>query len=156
MQGDEQVVEVLNSVLSAELTAINQYFLDAKMLDNWGYDRLGERFLAESIGEMKDADKLIERVLYLEGHPNVQRLGTIRTGETPIEQLRLALALEVEAIKRLNEGIDRCVASDDHGTRSVFEEILEGEEAHADWLETQLSLVDQIGDTNYLAQQLHD
>ena len=104
MQGDPQIIELLNEVLTAELTAVNQYFLDAKMFDNWGYDRLGERFRSESIDEMKDADHLIERLLYLEGHPNLQRLGTIRTGENPVEKLTLALALEREAIARLNRG----------------------------------------------------
>ncbi len=112
MEGNAQVIELLNEVLTAELTAVNQYFLDAKMFDNWGYERLGERFRSESIDEMKDADHLIERLLYLEGHPNLQRLGNIRTGESPVEKLTLALALEREAIDRLNRGIALCV---EHG-----------------------------------------
>jgi bacterioferritin len=156
VHGDEEVVELLNDVLTGELTAINQYFLDAKMFDNWGYHRLSARFRSESIGEMKDADELIERLLYLEGHPNVQRLFTIRTGETPAEKLRLALALEREAVERLNRGIAACVGKGDNGSRELLEEILVGEEDHADWLETQLALIDQVGDANYLAQQIHD
>ena len=156
MQGDPQVLELLNEVLTAELTAVNQYFLDSKMFDNWGYDRLAERFRSESIDEMKDADHLIERLLYLEGHPNLQRLGAIRTGEEPVEKLSLALALEQEAIARLNAGIALCVDRGDNGSRDLLEEILEGEEGHADWLETQLSLAEQLGQAHYLAQQIRD
>lgn len=154
MRGDTLVIELLNEVLTAELTAVNQYFLDAKMFDNWGYHRLGERFREESIDEMKDADRLIERVLYLEGHPNVQRLGTVLTGERPVEKLTLALEVEKEAIERLNRGIALCVEQGDNGTRELLEDVLEGEEGHADWLETQLVLVDQIGEAHYLAQQV--
>jgi bacterioferritin len=156
MQGDPEIVELLNEVLTAELTAVNQYFLDAKMYENWGYHRLAERFRSESIDEMKDADHLIERLLYLDGHPNLQRLGTIRTGETPVEKLSLALTLEQEAIVRLNGGIALCVGRGDNGTRDLLEEILEGEEDHADWLESQLSLVEQLGQAHYLAQQIRD
>src|SRR5580704_8489654 len=156
MQGDPQVLELLNEVLTAELTAVNQYFLDSKMFDNWGYDRLAERFRSESIDEMKDADHLIERLLYLEGHPNLQRLGAIRTGEEPVEKLSLALELEKEAIARLNPGIALCVDRGDNGSRDLLEEILEGEEDHADWLETQLSLAEQLGQAHYLAQQIRD
>jgi bacterioferritin len=156
MQGDPGVIELLNEVLTAELTAVNQYFLDAKMFDNWGYDRLGERFRSESIDEMKDADHLVERVLYLEGHPNLQRLGTIRTGESAVEKLTLALELEREAIERLNRGIVLCVERGDNGSRDLLAEILEGEEDQADWLESQLALVDQLGQGLYLAQQIRD
>jgi len=156
MQGDPQVVELLNEVLTAELTAVNQYFLDAKMFDNWGYERLAERFRSESIDEMKDADHLMERLLYLEGHPNLQRLGTIRTGESPVEKLSLALTLEHEAIARLNPGIALCVERGDNGSRDLLAEILEGEEDHADWLESQLWLVEQLGQAHYLAQQIRD
>ena len=156
MRGDEEVIDLLNDVLTAELTAVNQYFLDAKMFDNWGYVRLGERFRSESIGEMKDADDLIERILYLDGHPNVQRLGNIRTGESTAEKLTLALALEREAIDRLNQGIALCVAHADNGSRDLLEDILEGEEDHADWLETQLELIRQLGDVHYQAQQIRD
>jgi bacterioferritin len=156
MQGDPQIIDLLNEVLTAELTAVNQYFLDAKMYDNWGYERLAERFRSESIDEMKDADHLIERLLYLEGHPNLQRLGTIRTGESPVEKLSLALTLEQEAIARLNPGIALCVERGDNGSRDLLAEILEGEEDHADWLESQLSLVEQLGEAHYLAQQIRD
>jgi bacterioferritin len=156
MNGDDAVVERLNDVLTAELTAVNQYFLDAKMFDNWGYPRLGAHFRTESIGEMKDAESLMERLLYLEGHPNVQRLGSIATGETPTEKLSLALDLERLAVERLNQGIALCVARGDNGTRDLLEEILEGEEEHADWLETQLRVIDQIGEALYLTQQVHE
>jgi bacterioferritin len=156
MQGDPQIIDLLNEVLTAELTAVNQYFLDAKMYDNWGYERLAERFRSESIDEMKDADHLIERLLFLEGHPNLQRLGTIRTGESPVEKLSLALTLEQEAIARLNPGIALCVERGDNGSRDLLADILEGEEDHADWLESQLSLIDQLGQVHYLAQQVRD
>ena len=155
-RGDPGIVGLLNEVLTAELTAVNQYFLDAKMFDNWGYERLAERFRSESIDEMKDADHLIERLLYLDGHPNLQRLGTIRTGESPVEKLSLALNLEKEAIARLNPGIALCVERGDNGSRDLLADILEGEEDHADWLESQLSLVEQLGQEHYLAQQIRD
>ena len=156
MKGHDDIIELLNDVLTAELTAINQYFVDAKMFQNWGYERLGKKFRDESIDEMHDADKLIERILYLDGLPNLQRLGTVRVGETPVEKLRLALELEREAIDRLNTGIARCVELADNGSRELLEEILVGEESHADWLESQLELVRQLGDAHYLAQQIHD
>ena len=154
MQGDPAVIELLNDVLTAELTSTNQYFLDARMFGNWGYDHLEEHFRDESIGEMKDADRLIERILYLEGLPNVQRLGTVRIGETPPEKLTLALDLEREAIERLNRGIALCVERGDNGSRDLLESILEGEEGHADWLESQLELIRQLGEAHYLAQQI--
>jgi bacterioferritin len=156
VRGHESVLELLNEVLTAELTATNQYFLDAKMCDNWGYARLGEHFREQSIGEMKDADRLIERILYLEGHPNLQRLATIRTGESALEKLRLALDLEREAIDRLNQGTTLCAELSDNGTRELLEDVLEGEEDHADWLETQLELTRQIGEPLYLSQQVRD
>ena len=156
MKGHDEIIELLNDVLTAELTAVNQYFLDAKMLSNWGYDRLGAKFRHESIDEMKDADALIERVLYLDGMPNVQRLGAIQIGETAVEKLHLALDLEKAAIERLNRGVELCVKLGDNGSRELLEGILVGEEGHADWLETQLELVRQLGDANYLSQQIHD
>jgi bacterioferritin len=156
MQRDAAIIELLNEVLTAELTSINQYFVDAKMLDNWGYDRLAKHYYDESIDEMKDAEKLVERILFLEGVPNMQRLSTVRVGETPPEKLQLALDLEYESIQRLNLGIAKCVELGDNGTRELLEHILEGEEEHADWLETQLGLISQLGETHYLAQQLHD
>jgi len=154
VQGESEVLALLNDVLTAELTAVNQYFLDAKMFSNWGYDELAQRFRSESIAEMKDADVLIERILYLDGHPNVQRLAAIRTGETAGEKLNAALDLEREAIERLNEGIPLCTARGDAGSRVLLEGILEGEEKHADWLETQLRLIGEIGESLYLAQQI--
>jgi bacterioferritin len=156
MQGDEGVLEFLNEVLTAELTAINQYFLDAKMFSNWGYERLAQRFRDDSIDEMKDADKLIERLLFLDGLPNVQRLGAIRTGERAVEKLELALALEHEAIDRLNRGLALCVERGDGGSRELVESILTGEEEHADWLESQLELVNQVGEELYLSQQIRE
>ncbi|MEP7112134.1 MAG: bacterioferritin [Ilumatobacteraceae bacterium] len=156
MKGHDDIIELLNDVLTAELTAINQYFVDAKMFQNWGYQRLGKRFREESIDEMHDADKLIERILYLDGMPNLQRLGAVRVGDTPVEKLQLALELEQMAIQRLNDGIARCVALGDNGSRELLEEILTGEESHADWLESQLELVRQLGEAHYLAQFIHD
>ena len=156
MKGSEEVVELLNEVLTAELTAINQYFVDAKMIGNWGYDRLAAKFREDSIDEMKDADALTERILYLEGTPNLQRLGTVRVGETVTEKLQAALDLERSAIERLNRGVATCTAQGDNGSRELLEQILDGEEEHADWLETQLELIRQVGDAHYLAQQIRD
>ncbi|MGH9048672.1 MAG: bacterioferritin [Acidimicrobiia bacterium] len=156
MQGSIAVVELLNEVLTAELTAVNQYFLHAKMCDNWGYERLAHHSRDESMGEMKDAEHLVERILYLEGVPNLQRLGTVSVGETVPEQLGLDLELERAAIDRLNRGIALCVAESDNGSRDLLEDILEGEEEHADWLETQLSLLATVGEAHYLSQQMHD
>ena len=156
MQGHAEVIELLNEVLTAELTSVNQYFVDYKMLENWGYEPLAKHYREESIDEMKDADDLIERILYLEGVPNLQRLGTVRVGEEPVEKLQLALELERDAIERLNLGIAKCLELADNGTRELLEQILEGEEDHADWLETQLGLVAQLGETAYLSQQLRD
>ena len=154
MQGNEAVLEFLNEVLTAELTAINQYFIDSKMMANWGYQRLADKVRADSIDEMGDAEKLIDRILYLDGVPNLQRLGSVRVGESVPEKLRLALQVETEAIERLNRGIALCTEVGDNGSREVAEDILAGEEEHADWLETQLELIRQIGEANYLAQQI--
>jgi bacterioferritin len=156
VQGDATIIELLNDVLTAELTAINQYFVDSKMYENWGYERLAKRFYDESIDEMKDAQQLIERILYLEGVPNLQRLGQVRVGETVDEKLRLALDLEREAIARLNGGMQQCVEAGDNGSRELLDDVLEGEEQHADWLETQLTLLRQVGEAQYLAQQIRD
>jgi bacterioferritin len=154
MQGNAEIIELLNDVLTAELTAINQYFIDAKMLENWGLKKLGDHFRDDSIDEMKDADELIERILYLDGMPNLQRLGTLRVGETAVEKLELALDLERAAIARLNDGIARCTTAGDHGSRELLEKILHGEEEHADWLETQLAAIERTGLENFLAAQL--
>ncbi len=156
MKGDDQIIETLNEVLTAELTAINQYFLDAEMFNNWGYRRLAKVFRDNSMDEMKDAEELIARVLFLDGIPNVQRLGSVRIGETPVEKLRLALDVELEAVTRLRQAIEQCTSVGDHGSRDLFEKMLTGEEEHADWLETQLSLIDDIGEPLYLSQQLQE
>ncbi len=155
MQGDPEIIELLNEVLTAELTAINQYFIHAKMCENWGYRRLAEKVRDESIDEMKDADELIERILYLEGVPNLQRLGSVTVGETVAEQFALDLVVEKAAVERYNRGIELAVAKGDNGTRELLEQRLKGEESHADWLETQLTLIDQVGLQNYLAQQIN-
>ena len=154
MKGNSQVVELLNECLTAELTAINQYFVDAKMMENWGYERLAARFREDSIDEMRDAEALVDRILYLDGMPNLQRLGTVAVGESVGEKLSAALRLEVAAVERLNRGIAACMDHGDHGSRDVLQAILRGEEEHADWLEAQLGLMAQIGEANYLAQQM--
>ena len=156
MQGDPLVIEALNDVLAAELTAINQYFIHHKMCENWGYEKLAHKKRAESIEEMKDADKVMERILYFDGVPNMQRLSPVRVGEDPIEQHRLDLAVETEAIKRLNDAISLCRDKGDNGTREMLEDILTGEEESADWLEAQLHIVEEIGKERYLAEQIHD
>ena len=156
MRGDPEVIEALNEVLTAELTAINQYFIHHKMCENWGYQRLSKKKREESIDEMKDADVIIERILYFDGIPNMQRLSPIRVGENPIEQHKLDLAVETEAIDRLNRCIALCREKGDNGSRELLESILDGEEESADWLEAQLHIVDEIGPERYLAEQIHD
>lgn len=156
MQGDAAIIEALNDVLTAELTAINQYFIHHRMCENWGYLRLSKKKREESIGEMKDADALIERILYLDGVPNMQRLYPVRVGEDAVEQHKLDLAVETEAIKRLNDAIALCREKGDNGTRDLLENILRGEEEGADWLEAQLHLVAEIGKERYLAEQIHE
>jgi bacterioferritin len=156
MQGDPGVIELLNEVLTAELTAVNQYFIHAKMCSNWGYDRLADKVRDESIDEMKHAESLIERILYLEGVPNLQRLGSVRVGQTVPEQLELDLAVEVDAVGRFNAGIAQCVEVGDNGSREMLEEMLVSEEGHVDWLETQISLIAQVGLENYLSQQISE
>lgn len=148
------VIDALNEVLTAELTAINQYFLHAELCQHWGYDVLYAAVRKQSIGEMKHAEDLIERVLFLNGIPNVQRLGKVNVGETVREQLTLDLALEQEALPRLVAAMAACDAVNDHGTRMLLEKILASEEEHVDWLERQLSLIDQVGEQNYLAKQM--
>ena len=154
MKGHDDVIAVLNDVLTAELTAINQYFIHARMCENWGYERLWKKIREESLEEMKHADELIERILYLDGMPNLQRLGKINVGETVPEQLELDLQVEYEAVKRLNEGIEACRAKGDNGTRVLLEKMLGDEEEHVDWLEEQQRLVDTLGEAAYLAEQI--
>ena len=156
MQGNPEIIELLNEVLTAELTAINQYFVHAKMCDNWGLQRLAEKNREESIEEMRDAEKIVERILYLEGVPNLQRLGSVRVGETVPEQFDLDLDLERAAIERYNRGVKLARDLDDNGTAELLEDLLTGEEEHADWLEAQIHLLRAIGVENYLAQQIRD
>jgi bacterioferritin len=156
MRGDETIVDVLNEVLTAELTGINQYFIHHKMCANWGYEKISKKKRSESIDEMKHADSVIERILYLDGLPNMQRMNPVRVGEDPIEQHRLDLALEKEAVERLNKGIALATNRGDNGTRELLESILTDEEESIDWHETQLHLVEEIGKENYLAQMMHD
>ncbi len=154
MQGDPGVIEILNEVLAAELTAINQYFIHAKMCDNWGFVRLADYVKHESIDEMKHADAVIERILFLDGIPNMQRLNPVTIGETVPEQFALDVKLEYAAVERLNTGIAACVAASDNTSRALLEGILVSEEEHIDWLEAQIEAIRQVGDANYLAQQL--
>ena len=154
MKGDPQIVDALNEVLTAELTAINQYYIHAKMCEDWGYTKLYEHNRKESIEEMKDADKVIERILYLDGVPNMQRYNPVRVGEDVPEQHKLDLELETEAIARLNKGIALCRDKGDNGTRELLESILKGEEEGADWLEAQLHIIGEIGKERYLAEQM--
>jgi len=154
MRGEPEIIELLNEVLTSELTAINQYFIHYKMLENLGYPRLAKKKREESIEEMHHADEVIERILFLEGIPNMQRLSPVRVGEEPVEMHKLDLALEVEAQSRLNRGIALAVSKGDNGTRSLLEKILQSEEESIDWLETQLMVVETIGRERYLAEQI--
>ncbi len=156
MRGDADVIELLNEVLTSELTAINQYFIHYKMLKNFGYQRLAKKKYEESIEEMKHADELIERILFLEGVPNMQRMFAVKVGEEPVEMHKLDLAVEVEARDRLERGIVLCSQKNDHGTRQLLEKILKNEEESSDWRETQLHLIGDIGRENYLTEQMKD
>ena len=154
MKGDAKVIEFLNKALYNELTAINQYFLHAKMLKNWGLKELADHEYEESIDEMKHADKLSERILFLDGLPNFQALGKLRIGENPREVLNADLALELDALPLLRNAIKHCESVNDYVSRKLFADILESEEEHIDWIETQLALIERIGEQNYLAQQI--
>jgi bacterioferritin len=154
MQGNKEVIGHLNKVIRNELTAINQYFLHARMYKNVGLKELGEHEFKESIAEMKHADVLIERVLFLEGLPNLQDLGKLRIGENPKEMLEADLALELEAVPDLKAGIEFCESVRDYVSRELLEDILESEEEHVDWLETQLSLIEKTGLENYLQSKM--
>ncbi len=155
MKGNKKVIDALNDSLTAELTGINQYFVHAKMCQDWGYQRLFQKDREAAIGEMKHADQIIERVLFLEGVPNVQRLGRVSIGESVAEQMKLDLTLEADAVKRLNKAIATCLEVGDHGSRELLESILEAEEEHLGWLEAQLRIIKQIGDACYLAEHIH-
>jgi bacterioferritin len=156
MKGDRKIIDILNDVLTSELTAINQYFVHGEMCESWGYDRLHDAIRKHSIGEMKHAEEVIERILFLDGIPNMQRLGKINIGESVAEQLRLDLSLEVEAVERLNKGVETCRELGDNNTRHLLETILAEEEEHIDWIEAQLTLIEQVGIQNYLTQQIRD
>jgi bacterioferritin len=152
MQGDTQIIELLNEQLTSELTAINQYFLHAKMQENWGYTKLAEYTRAESFDEMRHAEKLTDRILFLEGLPNYQRLGTLHIGQTVREQLQADLDLELGVVRRLRPGIALMREKGDITSARLFEEILENEEHHIDYLETELGLIDSLGEQLYLAR----
>jgi bacterioferritin len=154
MKGDSEILEALNGVLTAELTAINQYFIHGKMCQNWGYQVLAARFRQESMEEMRHAEAVIDRILLLEGVPNMQRLNPVQVGEDVPEQHALDLQMELHHVERLNEGIALAVERGDNGTRELLARILQDEEAAVDWTEAQLHLIEQIGRKHYLAHQL--
>jgi bacterioferritin len=154
MKGSKEIVAALNDVLAAELVAINQYFMHAKMLANWGYHAIASHTRAESIDEMKHAEMIIDRILFLEGLPNLQRLDTLHVGQTVPEQFRSDLDLEYKAVQRLNTAIALCRDKGDRTTENLLAQILGSEEEHIDWLETQLGLIEKLGEQNYLTQQI--
>lgn len=154
MKGDKKIIEHLNQALKAELTAINQYFLHSRMLDDWGLKHLAEKEYSESIEEMKHADELIKRILFLEGLPNLQDLGHLRVGEGPVECLKGDLELELEAIPMYREAVAYAESVSDFVSRDLFQDILEDEEEHVDWLETQFDLIERIGPERYLQSQM--
>lgn len=156
MKGDAEVIQVLNDVLCAELTAINQYFIHAMMCDNWGLKRLAKRMREESMGEMKHAEDVIDRILYLDGVPNMQKYMRVNVGQTVPEMHQFDLDLETDAVGRLNPGVELCRAKGDNGSRMLLEKILHDEEDHINWLEAQLTLMQTAGLQNYLAQQFEE
>ncbi len=155
MKGNREVIDLLNEVLAGELVAINQYFLHAKMCKNWGYLRIAHKVRSESIDEMKHAEQLVDRILFLDGLPNLQRLDKLSVGQTVPEQFQSDVDLEYRAIKRLNDGIQLCRERGDNASEELLTRILVSEEDHVDWLETQLRLVAELGEKAYLAEQLH-
>ena len=154
MKGKPGVVDALNRMLTIEITAVNQYFLQSEIVRNGGYDRLADRLRAISMGEMRDIEELVKHILYLEGLPNLQRIGNVAIGENVREHLELDLASEQAAVEALSEGVALCAEVGDYGTRTRFEEMIRDEEAHIDWLESQLDVINQIGLEAYLTQQI--
>lgn len=156
MKAKPGIIDLLNKVLTNELTAINQYFLHSEICENWGYERLHHKIRKHSFDEMKHADELIEHILYLEGLPNLQRLGKIKVGETVPEQLNADLKLEMESVALLRDGINLCVKVGDFTTRHKLEDLVKSQEEHIDWIETQKETIEQIGLENYLSEQIHE
>ena len=156
MKGNEEVIAVLQDVLCAELTAINQYFIHARMCENWGYKKLAAYIRKESIEEMHHAQEIIDRILYFDGAPNMQKYMRINVGKTVPEQFQFDLEVEYQAVPRLNRGVEIAREKGDNGTRALLEHILREEEEHVDWLEAQLGIIKEIGADNYLAQQMHE
>lgn len=155
MKGNADVIKHLNVILTNELTAINQYFLHARMCQAWGFEKIGEKVYKESIDEMKHAQSLIDRILFLEGVPNLQKLGTLNIGETVPEQLKADLDMELKGHVDLKNALNAATAAEDHASRELLESIISSEEEHIDWLEAQLEIIQKIGVENYLAQQLN-
>ena len=154
MKAKEGIIELLNKILTAELTVINQYFIHSKMCENWGYERLHHKVCERSMSEMKDAENLIEHILYLEGVPNMQRLGTVTVGETVPEQFKADVKAEMDMVKTLTDGINHCAKVGDFTTRHMLEDMVKDEDAHIDWIETQLDTIKQVGLENYLTEQI--
>lgn len=154
MARDANVVKLLNGLLTTELRAINQYFLDAKLAEHWGYEHLAAKLRATSFEEMNDAEELMDRILLLDGLPNLQRVEAFKTGETPLEQFGLAVELETRAVSQLHEAIPEADRAGDHGTAEMLRKLLVGEERQLDWFETQVLLINRLGEQNYLAQQV--
>lgn len=154
MHAKPGVIDQLNTILANELTAINQYFLQARMCDHWGYARLSSKLRALSLGEMREAERIIDHILYLEGLPNLQRLGSVQVGETALEDLQLALTLEQAQVEALAQAIAHCTQVGDYTTRGLLEEMIQGEEEHVAWIETQLETIRQVGLDQYLSQQI--
>ncbi len=154
MQGSPAVIEFLNEALTAELTAINQYFAHAKLCENWGWTKLAAKYREESIEEMNDAEKLMDRILLLDGMPNLQRLGTVRVGETPLEQFEVDRVLESNAVDMYRRGVKLALEEGDPGTREMLEQLVVGEEEHLDWIDTQLHMIGDIGIERYLQLQV--
>lgn len=155
MKGIPEIIELLNRALTKELTAINQYFIHGKMCENWGYQALAKKYMDESLGEMKHADELIQRILFLEGTPNMTKYDKINVGANVKKQLESDLVLEEEAVKELKPAIKVCLEELDHASRELLEHILVEEEEHIDWIEGQLHIIKEAGYENYLAMQIH-